>query len=162
MEIVEVCGRKPELIPALLTVWENSVRATHLFLSEAEIAKIKEYVPQALAEAEHLVIAENEEKEPVAFMGTKKDRLEMLFLLPSERGKGLGKCLVRHGIRYYGIREVTVNEQNPQAVGFYQHMDLKPIREPIMMKKEIRIRFYTCGERKKRVIFMSPNASFKR
>ncbi len=62
MEIVEVCGRKPELIPTLLTVWENSVRATHLFLSEAEIAKIKEYVPQALAEAEHLVIAENEEK----------------------------------------------------------------------------------------------------
>lgn len=55
-------------------------------------------------------------------MGTKKDRLEMLFLLPSERGKGLGKRLVRHGIRYYGIREVTVNEQNPQAVGFYQHM----------------------------------------
>ena len=53
MEIVEVCGRKPELIPALLTVWEKSVRATHLFLSEAEIAKIKEYVPQALAEAEH-------------------------------------------------------------------------------------------------------------
>ena len=162
MEIVEVCGRKPELIPALLTVWENSVRATHLFLSEAEIAKIKEYVPQALAEAEHLVIAENEEKEPVAFMGTKKDRLEMLFLLPSERGKGLGKRLVRHGIRYYGIREVTVNEQNPQAVGFYQHMGFKPIREPIMMKKEIRIRFYTCGERKNRVIFMSPNASFKR
>ena len=129
MEIVEVCGRKPELIPALLTVWENSVRATHLFLSEAEIAKIKEYVPQALAKAEHLVIAENEEKEPVAFMGTKKDRLEMLFLLPSERGKGLGKCLVRHGIRYYGIREVTVNEQNPQAVGFYQHMGFETYKK---------------------------------
>lgn len=22
----------------------------------------------------------------------------------------------------YGVREVTVNEQNPQAVGFYRHM----------------------------------------
>lgn len=45
---------------------------------------------------------------------------------------------------------------------FISIWDLKPIRGPIMMKKEIRIRFYTCGERKKRVIFMSPNASFKR
>ena len=30
--------------------------------------------------------------------------------------------MVPHGIRYYGIREVTVNEQNPQAVRFYQHI----------------------------------------
>ena len=26
------------------------------------------------------------------------------------------------GIRSCGVREVTVNEQNPQAVGFYAHM----------------------------------------
>ena len=23
---------------------------------------------------------------------------------------------------HYGVRELTVNEQNPQAVGFYRHM----------------------------------------
>lgn len=50
-------------------------------------------------------------------MGTEENRLEMLFLSPSERGKGLGKQLIQ-----YGIQEVTVNEQNPQAVGFYQHL----------------------------------------
>ena len=55
-------------------------------------------------------------------MGTREDRLKMLFLLPSERGKGLGKQLLRYGVRNYGIREVTVNEQNPQAAGFYRHM----------------------------------------
>ena len=27
-----------------------------------------------------------------------------------------------YGAEHYGIREVTVNEQNPQAVGFYEHM----------------------------------------
>ena len=30
--------------------------------------------------------------------------------------------LVELGIQQYGVREVTVNEQNPQAVGFYAHL----------------------------------------
>ena len=49
-------------------------------------------------------------------MGTENHRLEMLFLAPSERGKGLGRQLLEYGIRIYDIQEVTVNEQNPQAV----------------------------------------------
>ena len=55
-------------------------------------------------------------------MGITGDRLEMLFLLPEERGKGLGRQLLEYGIRNYGVGEVTVNEQNSQAVGFYQHL----------------------------------------
>ena len=55
-------------------------------------------------------------------MGTENHRLEMLFLAPSERGKGLGRQLLEYGIRIYDIQEVTVNEQNPQAVGFYEYM----------------------------------------
>lgn len=35
---------------------------------------------------------------------------------------GLGRRLLEYGAEHYGIREVTVNEQNPQAVGFYEHM----------------------------------------
>ena len=37
MQIVEVKNRTPDLINQLLEVWENSVRATHLFLSDSEI-----------------------------------------------------------------------------------------------------------------------------
>lgn len=48
--------------------------------------------------------------------------LEMLFLAPEERGKGTGRKLMQYGIEKYGIQEVTVNEQNPQAVGFYEHL----------------------------------------
>ena len=67
-------------------------------------------------------MAENESGQPIAFMGTEENRLEMLLLAPSERGKGLGKQLIQYGVQNYGIQEVTVNEQNPQAVGFYQHL----------------------------------------
>lgn len=30
--------------------------------------------------------------------------------------------LVQYGLEMYGVREVTVNEQNPDAVGFYEHL----------------------------------------
>ena len=55
-------------------------------------------------------------------MGVEDERLEMLFLSPTQRGIGLGRQLLEYGVRNCGIREVTVNEQNPQAVGFYLHM----------------------------------------
>lgn len=122
MKIIETENRTPELTDRLLTVWERSVRATHLFLSDSEIEQIKTYVPQALNGIAHLVIAEDDTGCPVAFMGIQDGVLEMLFLSPEERGKGLGKRLIQYGIKNHGVRRLTVNEQNPQARGFYEHM----------------------------------------
>ena len=122
MKLYEVQNRDARLLVALLEVWEGSVRATHFFLSDAEIKKIRAYVPLALAGVAHLIVAESERAELVAFMGVENGRLEMLFVAPSDRGKGIGRQLLQYGIRNYGVREVTVNEQNPQAVGFYAHM----------------------------------------
>lgn len=48
MEIIEVKDITSQLINQLLDVWEDSVKATHTFLSNMEIKNIKEYVPQAL------------------------------------------------------------------------------------------------------------------
>ena len=76
----------------------------------------------AIENVEYLIIAEKEFGDPVAFMGIDSNRLEMLFLSPEVRGKGLGKQLLQYGIETYNIQELTVNEQNPQAVGFYEHM----------------------------------------
>lgn len=122
MKIYEVEARTPQLLAALLDIWEDSVRATHFFLSDAEIKSIREYVPQALSGVQHLIVAEKEPNGVIGFMGMENSRLEMLFLSPSERGRGIGKELIQHGIHNYGIKEVTVNEQNPQAVGFYRHL----------------------------------------
>lgn len=41
MNIYEVQTRTPLLIQNLLDIWEKSVRATHLFLSDAEIEQLK-------------------------------------------------------------------------------------------------------------------------
>ena len=71
MKIYEVEERTQQLVTKLLNIWETSVRATHYFLSDAEVEKIKEYVPQALNGVAHLIVAENESAEPVAFMGMK-------------------------------------------------------------------------------------------
>ena len=120
MKLYEVQDRSQPLLDTLLEIWEQSVRATHLFLSDAEVNAIRAYVPQALKSVEHLIVAETEK--PIGFMGIQNRRLEMLFLAPEERGKGLGKQLLQHGIETYGIVELIVNEQNPQAVGFYEHM----------------------------------------
>ena len=128
MNLYEVTQREPQLICQLTTIWEDSVRATHLFLSEAEIQEIKAYVPQALTGVSHLLVAERAQGQPAAFMGIEGPRLEMLFLSPAERGAGLGRQLLEYGIRHYHLQELTVNEQNPQAVGFYQHMGFETYR----------------------------------
>ena len=122
MRIYEVEALTPALAQRLLKVWEASVRATHHFLSDAEVKRIKGYVPQALGGVEHLVVVEQKPGVPVGFLGVDGHRLEMLFLSPEVRGQGLGRELLRYGIAHYSVEEVTVNEQNPQAVGFYEHM----------------------------------------
>lgn len=121
IKIYEPKERKP-FISSILNIWENSVKSTHHFLSDTDINKIKEYVPQALTEVEHLVVAENGNGDPIAFMGANGSRLEMVFISPDEQNKGYGKRLIEYGKNNYGINEVTVNEQNSQAVGFYKHI----------------------------------------
>ena len=122
MKIVEIKQIIPVLLQQLLEIWENSVSGTHLFLSDDEIKSIKKYVPQALKEISHLAIVENESKIPIAFMGNNGQKLEMLFVSNEQRGKGIGKRLIEYGIEIYSINKLTVNEQNPLAKDFYEHM----------------------------------------
>lgn len=125
MNIFKVKDRNPMLIERLEQIWKESVKETHLFLSDAEISNIQKYVPQALTGVSQLIIAENERGVPVAFMGIEEHKLEMLFLAPQERGHGLGKKLIEYGKKEYAIDEVVVNEQNPKARGFYEHMGFR-------------------------------------
>nr|MCR4941821.1 GNAT family N-acetyltransferase [Campylobacter sp.] len=71
-----------------------------------------------------LIIVENNNI-PIAFMGIAEQKLEMLFITDNERGKGIGKELLNYGIENYNVNELTVNEQNPNAKGFYEHIGFK-------------------------------------
>lgn len=122
MRIIEARDRTTVLVEQLLKVWESSVKATHLFLSDEEISNIKKYVPQALNDVPVLVIAENESRNLLGFMGVADKMLEMLFISSESRGQGIGKQLLQYGIDHYSINELAVNEQNPLAKGFYEHM----------------------------------------
>lgn len=119
MEIVEASERPQQLVDQLVCVWERSVRASHDFLGEADVARIRGYVPQAILGVGHLVVA-YEDGVPVAFLGTQDGMLEMLFVDADLRGRGIGGALLGCGIEHLGVRELTVNEQNPAAVAFYE------------------------------------------
>ena len=110
MKIMEAIDRNPTLTGQLLEVWESSVKATHLFLSEEEIENIKNYVPQAIQEIPYLIIVVNEHQVPIGFMGIAEQHLEMLFISDVEK---------------YSVNDLAVNEQNPLAKGFYEYMGFK-------------------------------------
>lgn len=122
---LEVKDRNPSLLSQLTKVWELSVLATHSFLSLGEVESIKKYVPASIYEVQHLIVATDENDVPIAFMGIENQRLEMLFINPINRGKELGRLLLEYGFENFSVNEVTVNEQNPQARGFYEHMGFK-------------------------------------
>ena len=132
MEIKEVTQRT-EIIEPLLEVWQKSVRSTHHFLSEEEIVTISQYVPSAFENVPHFIVSYEEQK-PVAFMGIDGERIEMLFIDPICQGRGIGKKLIQIAIQDYGANEVCVNEQNPQAKGFYEQGNPYPL---VYMKLDI-------------------------
>lgn len=111
-----------KIITDLIDIRENSVRVTHLFLISKEIDKIKEYVPKAIENVKHLIIAYNNRDYPIAFMGVENKKIEMLFVKNNERGKGVGTKLIKYGITNFDINEVTVNEDNIEAIKFYKHV----------------------------------------
>lgn len=58
---------------------------------------------------------------------SKPGKLEMLFVAPEKRGKGLGRILVEYVTAHCGVRRVDVNEQNAQAAGFYARMGFRVV-----------------------------------
>ena len=128
MEISIVENRTPQVIGALLQLWEASVRVTHDFLTESEIVRIGAYVPEALQSVRHLAVAKREDGSLAAFLGVEGRRIEMLFVAPEERGKGTGRALIAFAAEQFSANEVTVNEQNALAVGFYEKMGFAAYR----------------------------------
>lgn len=63
------------------------------------------------------------------FMGINDEKIEMLFIKSNKRNKGLGKELLKYGIAKYNVNMVTVNEQNDNAIGFYEHFGFRTYKK---------------------------------
>src|SRR5689334_3548765 len=118
----EIRRARPAEVGALVALWERSVRATHGFLAEADIAELPPQVDEALrGDALELWVLAAPDGAPIGFMGLAGDDVAALFLDPAHRGQGGGRRLVEHAQALRGgALTVDVNEQNPEARGFYE------------------------------------------
>ncbi|RPD39882.1 GNAT family N-acetyltransferase [Chitinophaga barathri] len=107
--------------PELTDVWEASVRATHHFLTEADIQYFRPLILEQYLYAVDLACVKDEAGKITGFIGVADGKIEMLFIHPAARGQGIGKALLQYAIIEKGATSVDVNEQNEQAVGFYLH-----------------------------------------
>lgn len=109
------------LIESLTGLWKASVQASHYFLTAADVHRLVPFVKTGIRRVNTLLVFYAGDK-PVGFMGIASGKIEMLFVAPACFGKGIGKQLVTLAIEQYNVRYVDVNEQNPQAAGFYCRM----------------------------------------
>ncbi|MFC3160998.1 putative acetyltransferase [Chryseobacterium arachidis] len=112
--------------PRIMEIWESAVKATHDFLAEEDFNYFKEAIPRDyLPNLEVYLITENEN--PKGFASVAEGNLEMLFIHNDARGKGLGKELYHFMKEKTNLTKVDVNEQNLQAIGFYEKFGFKQI-----------------------------------
>ncbi|HIC8899932.1 TPA: GNAT family N-acetyltransferase [Enterobacter hormaechei subsp. xiangfangensis] len=117
----------PSQFERLVAVWESSVRATHRFLQESDIAALRPLLLNAYLPNLRVVIARDDVGIIHGFLGVDKNRIEMLFVDDASRGRGIGKMLLQYAIAEFGVNEVDVNEQNSQGVAFYRHMGFEQV-----------------------------------
>jgi putative acetyltransferase len=130
----EIRRARPAEVDALVALWERSVRATHGFLAEADIAELRPQVHEALrGDALELWVLAGPDGAPIGFMGLAGDDVAALFLDPAHRGQGGGRRLVEHAQALRGgALTVDVNEQNPEARGFYEALGFAVVgRSPV-------------------------------
>lgn len=112
----------PADLPLLHDIWRRAVRATHHFLAQADFDELDKMVGELYLPNADLTVAADESGRPRGFMGLTGSHIDSLFVDPDHHGEGLGRMMVEHAARLCGSLTVDVNEQNGQAVGFYQKL----------------------------------------
>lgn len=110
----------------LVTIWESAVQATHNFLSKEDFNYYKSQLGVYFKHV-HLHIYKESQSPIKGFLGVADNKIEMLFVHNDYRGKGIGKQLLNFAINELHISKVDVNEQNADALKFYQHFGFKQV-----------------------------------
>ncbi|WP_300791456.1 GNAT family N-acetyltransferase, partial [Helicobacter sp. UBA3407] len=120
----------PQMLTALLDLWEDSVRVSHTFLTKQHIAEIRLEVKAALQSSQNIITA-TDKKDFLGFVGVEKNKIEMLFVASSAFRKGIGKALLKEALeRYlkdYPCILVDCNEQNTQGLAFYKSLGFEKV-----------------------------------
>jgi putative acetyltransferase len=106
--------------PRVLDIWRNAVDATHDFLAPNDRLDIEKEVTSFLPTAP-LWLAVDDNDRAMGFMLISDGHMEALFIDPANRGTGVGRVLVQHALQLHPALTTDVNEQNSQAMGFYEH-----------------------------------------
>lgn len=112
---------RPDEGDQVVAIWKSSVDATHDFLTADDRKEIEKEVVGFFSETP-VWVAVNADDQPLGFMFLHDGHMEALFIDAAARGLGVGKALLLHALSLYPNLTIDVNEQNQQAVGFYQHM----------------------------------------
>lgn len=105
----------------MVEIWRSAVDATHHFLDAGDLAAIDAEVRAFLPDAS-MWLALDDSGRPIAFMGLTGTNMDALFVDAPSRGTGVGRALVNFAAARYSELTTQVNEQNKQAVGFYERM----------------------------------------
>jgi putative acetyltransferase len=112
----------------LVSIWLRAVQQTHYFLTQEDIAFYHQMVRQQALTSVDLWMALNEADQPLGFIGLEESHVSMLFVDPLWHGYGIGSRLLAHATHLNAGRlTVDVNEQNSQAVGFYQRYGFEQV-----------------------------------
>jgi putative acetyltransferase len=105
---------------ALVDIWLRSVRASHAFLTEDDIQSLLPLVRDAALDELELWTLCEDGGAPIGFLGLSGASVEALFIAPEWMRRGGGRMLLDHARRLKGALVVDVNEQNPEALRFYE------------------------------------------
>ncbi|WP_286030672.1 GNAT family N-acetyltransferase [Helicobacter pullorum] len=127
---ISIVPYEPSMLPAMLEIWEDSVRASHFFLKDNDIVEIKEEAKGAFAFLQNILVAKVG-GEFAGFIGVSEKMIEMLFASPKFFNLGLGKRLILEACNAFFAKQdeilVDCNEQNERGLKFYQKLGFKQL-----------------------------------
>jgi putative acetyltransferase len=105
----------------VMEIWRRAVDATHDFLSPEDRLDIEAEVAALLPSAP-LDLAVDETDRAIGFLLLDGSHMEALFVDPAFHGSGIGRALVEDAVKRHPDLSTQVNEQNLQAIGFYERL----------------------------------------
>ena len=112
----------------LYEIWTEAVKATHHFLDNDAFSEIADLVKDKYLPSRVFDVYVNEDDIALGFMGATGNEVESLFIHPDHFGKGIGRTFINMMKEAHADVTLEVNEQNPQAVGFYKACGFDVIR----------------------------------